>query len=51
MLQIISVVGALAILGAYVANQFRLIGPQNMSYSLMNFVGSAVLTVIAVIEV
>ncbi len=51
MLQIISVVGALAILGAYVANQFRLIGPSNMSYSVMNFLGSTVLTVIAVIEV
>ena len=51
MLQVISVVGALAILGAYVANQFRLIGPSNMSYSVLNFVGSAVLTVIAVIEV
>ena len=51
MLQIISVLGALAILGAYVANQFRLIGPSNMSYSIMNFIGSAVLTVIAVIEV
>ena len=50
-LQIISVLGALAILGAYVANQFRLIGPSNMSYSVMNFIGSAVLTVIAVIEV
>ncbi len=51
MLQIISVVGALAILGAYVANQFRLMGPSNISYSVLNFVGSAVLTVIAVIEV
>ncbi len=51
MLQIISVVGALAILGAYVANQFRLMGPSNVSYSVLNFVGSAVLTVIAVIEV
>jgi hypothetical protein len=51
MLQIISVLGALAILGAYVANQFRLIGPSNMSYSIMNFISSAVLTVIAVIEV
>ena len=50
-LQIISVLGALAILGAYVANQFRLIGPSNISYSDMNFIGSAVLTVIAVIEV
>ena len=51
MLQIISVLGALAILGAYVANQFRLIGPSNMFYSVMNFIGSTVLTVIAVIEV
>jgi hypothetical protein len=51
MLQIISVLGALAILGAYIANQFRLIGPSNMSYSVMNFIGSGVLTVIAVIEV
>jgi len=50
MLQIISVLGALAILGAYVANQFCLIGPSNMSYSVMNFIGSAVLAVIAVIE-
>jgi hypothetical protein len=51
MLQIISVLGALAILGAYVANQFRLIGPSNTSYSVMNFIGSTVLTVVAVIEV
>lgn len=51
MLQIISVLGAIAILGAYVANQFRLMGPSNLSYSVMNFIGSAVLTVIAVIEV
>jgi len=51
MLQIISVLGALAILGAYVANQFRLIGPSNMSHSAMNFIGSTVLTMIAVIEV
>ncbi len=51
MLQIISVLGALAILGAYVANQFHFIGPSNMSYSVLNFIGSTVLTVIAVIEV
>lgn len=51
MLQVISVVGALAILAAYAANQMRLIGPSNLSYSVLNFVGSAVLTVIAVIEV
>ena len=51
MLQIVSVLGALAILLAYAANQFRLIGPMNLSYALLNFVGSLVLAVIAVIEV
>jgi hypothetical protein len=51
MLQVISVVGALAILAAYAANQMRLIGPSNLSYSVLNFVGSAVLTFIAVVEV
>lgn len=50
MLQVVSVLGALAVLAAYTANQFRLIGPSNLSYSAMNFVGSAVLTVIAVVE-
>jgi hypothetical protein len=49
-LQVVSVLGALAVLAAYTANQFRLIGPSNLSYSLMNFLGSAVLTVIAVVE-
>jgi hypothetical protein len=51
MLQIVSVLGALAILGAYIANQFHFIGPSNMSYSVANFVGSTVLLVIALIEV
>jgi hypothetical protein len=51
MLQVVSVLGALAILAAYAANQFGLLGPSNLSYSAMNFVGSAVLTVIAVVEV
>ena len=51
MLQIVSVLGALAILLAYAANQFRLIGPINLSYALLNFVGSLVLAVVAVIEV
>ena len=51
MLQVVTVLGALAILAAYAANQFGLIGPSNLSYSAMNFVGSAVLAVIAVVEV
>jgi hypothetical protein len=50
-LQVVSVLGALAILLAYAANQFRLIGPMNLSYALLNFVGSLVLAVVAVIEV
>ncbi len=48
--QVISVLGALAILIAYAANQFRLIGPSNLSYTLLNLLGAGVLTVIAVIE-
>ena len=51
MLQIVSVLGALAILLAYAANQFRLIGPMNLSYALLNFAGSLVLAVVAVFEV
>ena len=50
MVQVVSVLGALAILVAYAANQLRLIGPSNFSYALLNLLGAAVLTVIAVIE-
>ena len=50
MVQAVSVLGALAILVAYAANQFRLIGPSNLSYTLLNFLGAGVLTVIAVVE-
>ena len=38
-------------IGAYMANQLLFIGASNMSYSVMNFIGSTILTVIAVIEV
>jgi hypothetical protein len=50
MVQVISVFGAVAILVAYAANQFRLIGPANLSYTLLNLLGAGILTVIAVIE-
>jgi hypothetical protein len=50
MLQVISVLGAMAILLAYAANQFRLVSPANLSYTLLNLAGSLVLAVIAVIE-
>ena len=50
MLQLISVLGALAILGAYAASQFGLAGTSKLSYQVANFLGSAVLTVVAVID-
>jgi hypothetical protein len=50
MIQVISILGALAILVGYAANQLRWIGPSNLSYSLLNLVGAGVLTAVAVIE-
>ncbi|HEY6751277.1 MAG TPA: hypothetical protein VI027_08125 [Rubrobacteraceae bacterium] len=50
MLQVISVLGALAILGAFAANLFGWIQPFNLWYSVANFLGSAVLTVVAVVD-
>jgi hypothetical protein len=49
-LQLISVLGALAILGAYAASQFGLAYTSKLSYQVANFLGSAVLTVAAVID-
>ncbi len=51
MLQTVSVVGALAVLGAYAANQLGRVGLENLPYQVANLVGSAILTVIAVVEV
>ncbi len=50
MLQAISVLGALAILAAFAANQFGWIKPSQLSYALANFVGAGILTVVAVID-
>jgi len=50
-LQAISVVGALAILLAYAANQLSWTDASNLPYQVANLVGSAILTVVAVIEV
>jgi hypothetical protein len=49
-LQVISVFGALAILAAFAANLFGWIRPSNLLYSVANFLGSAVLTVVAVVD-
>ena len=50
MLQAISVLGALAILIAYAANQFGWIRPSQLSYTLANFVGAGILTAVALAE-
>ncbi len=49
-IQIISVIGSLAILAAYGANQAGWIGPLNLKYTLLNAVGSGILAVVAIIE-
>jgi hypothetical protein len=48
--QAISVIGALLILGAFAANLLEWMNTSNLWYSLLNFVGSAILMVIAVID-
>ena len=50
MLQVISVLGALAILAAFAANLFGWVQPSALHYSVANFLGSAVLTVVAVLD-
>lgn len=49
-MQIVSLVGALAVLGAFVADQFGWITPSRLSYALANFVGAGLLTVVAVVD-
>jgi hypothetical protein len=49
-LQTISILGALAILGAYAANQLGWINPSQLSYTGANFVGAAILTVVAIAD-
>ena len=49
-MQVISVFGALAILGAYAANLLGWLGPANLSYSVANLIGSGILTFIAVVD-
>jgi hypothetical protein len=49
-IQLVSIVGALLILAAYAANQFRRLRTSSVSYSLINAVGAGILTVVAALE-
>lgn len=50
MLQAVSILGALAVLGAFAADQFGWVDPGRLSYALANFVGATILTAVAAIE-
>jgi hypothetical protein len=49
-LQAVSILGALLILLAFAANQLGRVDTSSLSYQVANFVGSGILTVVAVIE-
>ena len=48
--QVVSVIGALLILAAYAGSALGWLRPEQRSYLLLNLVGSAVLTAIAIVE-
>jgi len=50
MVQVISALGSLLILAAYTANQAGRLSTEHLSYTVLNIVGSAILTVVAVHE-
>lgn len=50
MVQVVSLVGSLLILGAFIAAQLGRMKTSDLSYLLLNFVGSTVLAVVASIE-
>lgn len=49
-MQVVSVIGALAILAAFAANQVGWVRPSQLSYALANFVGAGILTVVALAD-
>jgi hypothetical protein len=48
--QTVSLVGSLLILGAFVGGQLRKLKPSDLSYVLLNLAGSSILAVVAVLE-
>jgi hypothetical protein len=49
-IQLVSVVGSLLVLLAYVSNQFGWLRAQGLAYALANIVGSGILAMIAALE-
>lgn len=45
--QLIQIIGAILILAGYALEQFRILKTNSLTYLLLNFVGSAILTVLA----
>ena len=50
LIQAVSLLGSLLILGAFIANLLHRMGPSSMAYILLNLVGSAILATVAVLE-
>lgn len=50
MIQVISLIGSMAILAAFGASQFKRLETTSVMYIVLNFVGSAILTVVAIVE-
>lgn len=50
LVQVIELIGALAVLVPFTACQFRRMHSGQLSYVLLNLIGSAILTVVALIE-
>jgi len=50
MIDVVEIAAALAILGAYAANQAGRAGPQDLGYQVANLVGAAILAAIAAYE-
>lgn len=48
--QIVSLIGAALILGAYAANQKGVLSPRNRTYSALNLVGSLLLLWVALVD-
>jgi hypothetical protein len=49
-IQIVALLGSLAVLAAYGTSQTRRLSTASMAYILLNLVGSSALTIVAIIE-